>query len=166
MQFTESQGRALDVFQQRGLRKILGIAPTYIDRSHTNEKVFEIANKEKGADSDPQKARIIPITDMLNKKKCTLLGHVIRAAVRDAMDPLHLVTFESENLEPKTAAFRRTGRPRLKWHKETLSEAWKRMPKEITNKAVYKGTVSQRQKIKTQAVDRAIPFQQPKNKKK
>ena len=152
-------------FQQRCLRKILGIASTYIDRSHTNEKVFEIANKEKGADQDKTKTKIVPITETLKTKKCTLLGHVIRAGVRDALDPLHLVTFESEDLEPKTAAYRRSGRPRLKWHNETMQEAWNRMPREITNNRTYTGTTGQRQKIKTRAVDREYPFQRSKNEK-
>ena len=40
-----------------------------------------------------------------------------------------IVTFDSEDLEPRTAAYKRTGRPRLKWHRETLEEAWNRMPK-------------------------------------
>ena len=34
----------LDVFQQKGLRQITGIQPTFIDRSATNKKVLDLAN--------------------------------------------------------------------------------------------------------------------------
>ena len=45
LQFSDALATKLNSFQQKGLRKILGIPPTFIDRSNTNEKVFEEANK-------------------------------------------------------------------------------------------------------------------------
>ena len=36
--------RRLDAFQQKGLRQIMGIQPTFIDRSMTNKKVTDYAN--------------------------------------------------------------------------------------------------------------------------
>ena len=102
LQFTEAQGRQLDTFQQRGLRKILGIAPTFIDRTNTNEDVLQIANKEKGADKDPTKAKIIPVTQMIENRKNALLGHVIRAGERDPRDPKSFVNGFLQFLAPKS----------------------------------------------------------------
>ena len=41
---TTGQKRKLDAFQQKGLRQIMGIQPTFIDRSMTNKKVMFYAN--------------------------------------------------------------------------------------------------------------------------
>ena len=73
LQFTEAQGRVLDTFQQRGLRKILNIPPTYIDRSHTNADVLRIANETKQWTPTSGRVKIIPLTEVLKKKKLTLL---------------------------------------------------------------------------------------------
>ena len=163
LQFTETQGKQLDTFQQRGLRKILGIAPTYIDRSHTNKDVIELANKEKGADTDPTKTKIIPLTETIKNKKNTLLGHVIRAGHRNAQDPLFITTFEDQDLNPKTSNHRRVGGPRLKWHSETMTAAWSELPADITRETIYTGLPEQRRKIRQAAIDRTKPFQRTKN---
>ena len=41
-----SQKKKLDAFQQKGIRQIMGIQPTFIDRTMTNEKVLDMANAE------------------------------------------------------------------------------------------------------------------------
>ena len=79
----------------------------------------------------------------------TILGHVIRAGNRDPADPMYQVTFEDANLKPKTSAYRRVGRPRHKWHQETMSQAWQAMQQsEPSNQdfaGTYTGTDGQRQ---------------------
>ena len=45
LQLTEADYRRLDAFQQRGLRRCLGILPTYIDRTATNRSVLQAAEK-------------------------------------------------------------------------------------------------------------------------
>lgn len=110
----------------------MGIAPTYIDRSHTNAKVFHIANEEKGANADTNKAKIIPITETNTNRNNTLLGHVIRAGNRDLKDPMYQVTFDDESLKPKRTTYRRAGRPRHKWHDYTLESKNYHPPKSST----------------------------------
>ena len=44
-QFTKNAAGKLDAFQMKGIRKILKIPPTFIDRSWTNEKVLENSTK-------------------------------------------------------------------------------------------------------------------------
>ena len=130
--------------------------------------MFKIANKEKGADVDDTKAKILPITEIVMNKKNTVLGHVIRAGDRDSRDPMYQVTFENQTLKPKTTAYRRVGRPRHKWHEKTLEAAWQKMSAEQTQRQPYEGTELQRNKIKKAAVDRVKPFAKtkPENKRK
>ena len=45
LQMTEADCRRLDAFQQRGLRRILGIPPSHLDRTATNQTVLEAAEK-------------------------------------------------------------------------------------------------------------------------
>ena len=45
LHLTQSQARKLDVFQLKGLRKILGWETTFINRANTNQKVCEEATK-------------------------------------------------------------------------------------------------------------------------
>ena len=39
-----AQKKRLDAFQQKGLRQIMGIQPTFIDRAMSNKKVLDYAN--------------------------------------------------------------------------------------------------------------------------
>ena len=50
VQGTESQFHNLYVFQMKGLRTILGIPPTHIDRTWTNDKVLYKAHKDVGVE--------------------------------------------------------------------------------------------------------------------
>ena len=50
VQGTESQSHKFCVFQMKGIRKILGIPPTHIDRTWTNDKVLYKAHKDVGVE--------------------------------------------------------------------------------------------------------------------
>ena len=163
MQFTEAQGKVLDAFQQRGLRKIMGIPPTFIDRSTTNEEVCKLANAARGCDDDKTKATIIPFTETIKQRKTSLLGHIIRAGERDSRDPMYQVTFEGTNLKPRTTAYRRVGKPRHKWHTDTLASAWQYMEQQKGTNTKYNGDHDQRIGIKRAAIDREKPFHRTKN---
>ena len=45
LQFTEYVGNKLNTFQMKGLRKILKIPPTHINKTWTNQKVFDTASE-------------------------------------------------------------------------------------------------------------------------
>ena len=166
LQYTDAVGKMLDTFQQRGLRKILGILPTYIDRTNTNEEVFRLANKARGCDDDPTKVKLCPLSGNIKKRKMILLGHVIRAGERNPRDPMFQVTFEDKTLKTKTTAFRRVGKPRHKWHAETMTEAWTYTQHYKDNgKPTYKDTPAQRKILQQTAIDRKEPFQRTKSEK-
>ena len=84
LQFHSRTFHRLDTFQMRGIRKILGIPPTFIDREFSDEKVLEKANAiitENGIKTNVQK--IIKLSSLLEKRRKTLLGHIIRAEDSD-----------------------------------------------------------------------------------
>ena len=96
----------------------------------------------------------------------TLLGHVIRAGTRDRNDPMYQITFQGADLEPKTTTYRRVGRPRHKWHQETMTKAWQTMPHQTGSIPEYTGSKKQRKQIRAAAIDREGPFAKSKNEKK
>jgi len=114
IQLTAVEQERLDAFQTKGLRRILNIPPTHIDRYWTNEKVRTLASEKQGKP-------ILFFSEMWQKQKIALLGHLLRA---DINDPLHQLTFEGETKTPRTVGKRRTGRPREQWINETCSEAF------------------------------------------
>ena len=82
-------------FQVKGLRKILGIPPTHIDRTWTNDKVLYKANKDAGVDFPLLVSRnIIKVTYTIKKKRLLLLGHII---ITDNNDPIKQVTFANND---------------------------------------------------------------------
>ena len=110
----------------KGIRKNLKIPPTFIDRTWTNQKVFEEANaKIREGSTHSYMARVLkvrPITEYIYKKKLQLLGHIIRC---NNKDPLRQVTFADHRLTPLKPALRRVGRPRDKWVDDALRKAWR-----------------------------------------
>ena len=80
-ELTENLAQRLDAFQQKRIRKILKIPPTFIDRSWTNEKVMRKANSitQKSKDS-AENGHILKISQVVESRRLTLLGHILRRA--------------------------------------------------------------------------------------
>ncbi len=155
LQFTKNQGGVLDSFQMKGLRKIMNIKPTFIDRSITNEEVLRLANEHCQTTALHQqgpKNKIKPVTEIIQQRRVTLLGHIIRS---NPQDPMHQVTFANDEIETHAPWRRRVGRPRLKWIEETMKEAWSQI---ASNFEPYSSTLQQRTKIKEAAIQRRHPF--------
>ena len=111
----------LDTFQLNGLRKILHMHTTYIDRANTNNEVYRRANLEMG--SGPGAEEIIrPLCDIRRT-----LNH-----------PQHQATFATRNLSPQQVENRRVGRPRAEWTHEAMKDCWRRkfpnIPFQIQNR--------------------------------
>lgn len=113
VQLTPAEQARIDAFQMKGIRRLMNIPPTHIDRTYTNEIVWELASIEAGKP-------LWRFTDMWLKQKLKLLGHVIRSGEND---PMYQVTFEPGTRLPKMARFLRAGRPRAQWITQTMSEA-------------------------------------------
>ena len=117
---TEAALKLLDTFQLKGLRKILGLNTTFVNRESTNAKVFQLANEAAGVENNTP-PKIIPVTQFLRDKKLRLLGHVYR---RERTHPMQQASFDTRDGWPKRIEQRRAGRPRINWIQKNIEEAW------------------------------------------
>jgi hypothetical protein len=106
----------LDVFQLKGLRKILRMDTTYVNRSNSNDKVFEAANR-----ACPQGKPIQRFSETYRRRKLLLYQSIVKLHPRD---PMKGVVMDPETLRPRTYEHKRVGRPRLNWAAETSREYW------------------------------------------
>ena len=118
---TETAGRLLDTFQLKGLRKILKLNTTFIQRRNSNEYVFRRANEVLGGPAEGRMRKIRPLTEILQERKLKLLGHILR---RERQHPLHQSTFATRSALPRETDHRRVGRPRQFWTVKTMERAW------------------------------------------
>lgn len=101
----------LDVLQLKGIRKILNIKTTFVERANTNERVFQQANQIKNPRGDPDK-NMASFSTYVRKRKHALLAHTIRAG---NADPLRESTLQPDSAVPVAVRKRRVGRPRDHW---------------------------------------------------
>ena len=66
--FRKAEKERLDVFQRRGLRKILGLKATFYDRRNKNELIIKIANDELAKEKDNGK-KVIALSEYYLDKK-------------------------------------------------------------------------------------------------
>ena len=101
--------KKIDAFQLRCLRKILGLAPTYVDRANTNRVVIQKASLT----AFPHDRRYMQFfSEYYNDRRSSLLGHIIRTP--DA-DPLRQIPFQPRSAFRVQYGKKRCGRPRQNW---------------------------------------------------
>ena len=108
LHLTQSMARTLDVFQLKGLRKILGWETTFINRGNANRKVYEAATRISFP-NDHTSRMIIRFSKFHNERKAQLLGHVLRA--EDEV-PLRHVTFQPSTAYRVEYGKKRVGKPK------------------------------------------------------
>ena len=113
IQLTQNELNKLDAFQMKGLRRILKIPSTFIDRAQTNQVVPQKTNTHG--------VYVQKLSDFWRQRKISLLGHILRA---DANDPLRQVIFENQTCIPRKPPYRRQGRPRVDWLTETVKDTF------------------------------------------
>ena len=103
--------RKLDTFQLKGLRKILNLKTTFVERANTNERVYEIANAAAGYKEDRQ------ITSFSKTYKAARLKMGKKVFSRETDDPLRFSTIHGNTGEEAFYDFfnKRIGRPKEKW---------------------------------------------------
>ena len=111
LQLNTNHLKRLDAFQQKYLRRILNIPPTFINRIWTNARVLEAVSKHR-----PQTT----VSAILQIRKLKLIGHLLRSQVNDVMRCS--IIFPNNLLA--TPALRRPGRPRHNWTFLGLKTAW------------------------------------------
>ena len=104
---TKQEKRRLDGFQNRCLRSILGIQPSFLSRT-SNAEVW-------------QRSAHVPMSKLLERKQLLLLGKILRCHPNH---PLRQVSFEPGTYTAATSRYlRRVGRPRKEWIPEVFSLA-------------------------------------------
>ena len=147
LNMTQKMKNSLRVFHLKGLRQILKIKTTFINRHNTNERVFRWANQvykngkrptpkryekqvkakedkktvlSKRLDNDP----ILPLDTYVQKRATELLGHIIRGEVED---PMRQVIINMETGDPLKPDLNRVGRPRIWWLEDTWKFVWEHL---------------------------------------
>ena len=112
-QLNDSIKKKLDAFQLKGLRKILGMTTTYINRANTNDEVFKRAEEliNPGITPGPGYKKILRLSEYYEvvRRKTTL--NLI--AQRNQTDPRVGITMQNENLKMKEYNIKRVGRPKM-----------------------------------------------------
>ena len=160
---TESASKLLNTFQLRGLRKILRLHTTYIQRQNTNDYVYQRANEIVNGATDGPTRKIKPLTEILEERKLRLLGHVLR---RERQHPLHQTTFSTTSALPRETNYRRVGRPRQFWTTNNMEKAWEIIKREdpLQPQVLFdKSNRAMRERIIEQAQLYGPPFSKPKN---
>ena len=81
---TQAMMKKIDAFQLRCLRKILGLAPTFIDRRNTNHAVPQECADIAFTNREDHK-EISLFSEYYLCRKTKLLGHVLRAPEDDPL---------------------------------------------------------------------------------
>ena len=123
VELTQSLLSRLESFQLRGLRKILNMHTTFIDRRNTNAEVYRRANAAAASRDNPSPKLTWCIEKCLHEKRVRLTGYVLRT---DNRDPMRQVSFRRDSAVPYTPLFRRPGRPRKNWLVTSLDLCWKK----------------------------------------
>ena len=108
----------LDTLQLKGLRKILNIKSTFIERANNNASVFTRANQAKNPQHVDGKD-LVPFSRYVKSRQHALLAHTIRASNDD---PLRESTLQADTAYPCMIGKRRVGRPRDNWTWNALEQ--------------------------------------------
>ena len=110
----------LNAVQYRGLRKILGIEHTYINRSNTNVRIIQQANQILNPHNKPNRS-IRLFGDYVHTRQEALLKHTVRAS---GLDPLREAMLRYNSPTPLQPATRRVGRPKTLWAHAVYERIW------------------------------------------
>ena len=117
---TPSLVTKLNAIQFKGLRKILGMDHTFINRSNTNTKLLQNANSFKNPNQIPNKD-IRPFGEYIQSRQEALLEHTVRAPNDD---PLRESMLRYNSPMPLEPIIRRVGRPKVAWAQSVYERIW------------------------------------------
>ena len=113
IQLTQSDVVKLNAFQMTGVRRILHLPTTFIDRSITNQRVIDSLR-------DNHQICIHLFSQTWLKRKLKLFGRILRTS---SDDPLRQGLFEYNTFIPRIE-YRRPGKPRTSWLFQAFKEAF------------------------------------------
>lgn len=104
--------KKIDAFYIRKIRRILGWAPTFVDRTKTNALLINEYERITSTNRKGAPKQFTNLSTRLTLKQVKLLGHIIRASEHD---PLRQITLKNGTAESNLPNKRRVGRPRKNW---------------------------------------------------
>ena len=99
VELTASLLSKINAFQLKGLRKILHLKTTFIDRDNSNSAVFKKANEAKNPDNKLDKD-IKPFGTYIHGTQVRLLTHTVRTRLYNMQDPLLEATIATGTVFP------------------------------------------------------------------
>ena len=130
VQVNDSLKAKIDAFQLKGLRQILKMQTTYVQRANSNEAVFSRANeeinswearrREHGVGFLPMR-KIVPISQYYEERRRKLVVEILNG---EADDPISNICIDRSTLELRDYQSRRVGRPRYNWWIFGLNNYW------------------------------------------
>jgi hypothetical protein len=125
----ETVKHKLDVFQLKGLRKILNVKTTFVDRSKDNQTLLNMAQRAINHDTPDGKVpkELKKFSHIYEERKLRCLNKVITA---EEGSPSKVMTFKKGTMQPlkvniRPGTKRRIGKPRIKWVETGLEALWK-----------------------------------------
>ena len=125
-QLTPSHQRRIEVFQLKGLRKILKMTTTYVERNNSNAEVFRRANEKIQQETPDGKIpkQIVPFVTSYLNSRMKKLARISRMQNEHPVKHITLAPNTEGNIIPWNPPNRRVGRPRFKWVTETTKDMW------------------------------------------
>ena len=117
LEIPSAQISRLKAFQLKGLKKILGIQITFVNRANTNQKVFRRANIVIQTRQNPTYT-IQKISELLDQRRIALIGHILK---QPRTNPLRNRCFWQDTAAPFKVLCHRPGRSRRRWIDSTLN---------------------------------------------
>jgi hypothetical protein len=115
----EPEKKRLDAFQLKGLRKIMHMQTTFVNRQNTNQKVYETVNnklEEEGARKPLKQFR------EMYKEACT--KRAARTLKASPSDQARRITFETDSIRPRAFGNKKVGRPKQQWAETATRDLW------------------------------------------
>ena len=118
--------RRIEVFQLKGLRKILKMTTTYVERSNSNAEVFRRANEKIQQETPDGKIpkQIVPFVTSYLNSRMKKLARISKMQNEHPVKHITLAPNTEGNIIPWNPPNRRVGRPRFKWVTETIKDMW------------------------------------------
>ena len=114
--------KQLDVFQLKGLRKILGMTTTFVNRANTTAKVFEEIHKAANPPNNTRKYKEIrPFHSIYKHRKLLLAQQILTLPNRD---PIKEATMNPDTLRQVDLGIKRVGRPTAQWIDTATRQLW------------------------------------------
>ena len=125
-QLTPSHQRRIEVFQLKGLRKILKMTTTFVERNNSNAEVFRRANEQiqNETEDGAKPKKVVPFVTCYLNSRMKKLSRIYKMLNEHPVEHITLALNAEGHIIPWTSPNRRVGRPRFKWVTETMKEIW------------------------------------------